>query len=225
MRSWSRYCYLVATDDAIAPLSISCQELPWQRCFGPYRTRRQALATCDAVFRTVQNNGQQNGRLERAYALLAGHDESLALEAEALVKPDTPRNRRTRLLAKQAETLRQAFDRARLLSAARQMLAAMIFIRSDRMPRQVAVITTNGLCIDTPGQSEHAAAAFLNRYRKRTSDVAIGSDRPLPKNIADLLCVAARQHEHLRCDFQYIPANEAATLSPPSALALTQPQS
>ena len=57
MRSWSRYCYLLPTDDHANPLSISCQLQSWRRCFGPYRTRRQAVGTVEAVFRLVIRNG------------------------------------------------------------------------------------------------------------------------------------------------------------------------
>jgi len=57
MRSWSRYCYLLPTDDHANPLSISCQLQSWRRCFGPYRTRRQAVGTVEAVFRLVARNG------------------------------------------------------------------------------------------------------------------------------------------------------------------------
>jgi hypothetical protein len=221
MRSWSRYCYLLSTDDRANPLSISCQLQSWKRCFGPYRTRRQAVRVVEAVFRLVARNGDAD-ILAKCYRLLGGEDDSLVVDLErqcqemAANHQDEPW---TRLLPQVAEVMAKTFERAVLLRDAARVLGAIIVLPGSD-PRRLAVITNRRLHLDVVGPAVREADEFLARYRTRIAEQHNVVSRSLPKAIADCLCVAARETTRCARTCRFVPAEKASGLSADDLIAL-----
>jgi hypothetical protein len=221
MRSWSRYCYLVPTDDHANPLSISCQVQSWRRCFGPYRTRRQAVRIIEAVFRLVARNGDAD-MLAKCYGLLGGEDDSLIADLESQWQAVVTNHRDeawARLLPRVNEVLATAFRRAALLHEARRMLGAIILLPGGTDPCRMAVITHSGLRLDVIGLSEGGADDFLARHRKWVAEEHNGVSRALPKAIADCLCVAARDVKRHAGTCSFVPVEKALEFSPSDLIA------
>lgn len=222
MRSWSRYCYLVPTGDRANPLSISCQLQSWRRCFGPYRTRRQAVRIIEAVFRLAARNGDAD-MLGKCYSLLDGEDDSLVVDLERQCR-EMAANRQdepwTRVLPQVTEVLAKAFERAVLLRDAERMLGGIIVLPGSTDPRRVAVITHRGLHLDVVEPTDRGAKDLLARHRKRIAEEHNGASRPLPKIIADCLCVAARETARHARTCRFVPAEKASSLSAGDLIAL-----
>ena len=221
MRSWSRYCYLLPTDHA-NPLSISCQLQSWRRCFGPYRTRRQAVRIVEAVFRLVTRNGYAE-MLAKCYRLLGGEDDSLLLDLErqqeALVAADKDESW-AMTLPRLTETLRKASERAILLRDAERMVGGIMVLPGRSEPRRVAVITHSRLHLNAVQPDIRDADAFLASYRKWIADEHSGGFHSLPKSIADCLCVAARETTRYARTCRFVSAEKASILSAGGLIAL-----
>ncbi|MGQ9648725.1 MAG: hypothetical protein ACUVXJ_01280 [Phycisphaerae bacterium] len=215
MRSWSRYCYLVPTNDHSAPLSISCQLQSWKRSFGPFRSRKQAVRIVEAVFRLVTHNGDAD-MLAKCYRLLSGDDDSLLWDLErqqeAVVAEEKDESWATSLL-RLTETLRKASQRAVLLHTAERMVGGIMVLPGRAEPRRVAVITYSRLHLDAVLPNTRDANAFLARYRTWMADEHAGGFCSLPKSIADSLCVAARETTRHARPHGFIAAEEASGLS------------
>jgi len=216
MRSWSRYCYLLSTDDRDHPLTISCQLQSWRRCFGPYRTRRQAVRIIEAVFRLVARNGDGD-MLAKCYRLLGGEDDALLLDLErqqkALTAAENDESWATSLPGL-TETLRKASERAILLRDAERMVGGIMVLPGRAGPRRVAVVTHSRLHLDAVQPDTRDAEAFLARYRKWIADEHDGGFHSLPKSIADCLCVAARETKRCARTSRLVSAEKVCTLSP-----------
>jgi len=221
MRSWSRYCYLVPTSDHANPLSISCQLQSWRRCFGPYRTRRQAVRIVEAVFRLVTRNGDAD-MLAKCYRLLGGEDDSLVVDLErqqeTLIANKKDKSW-ARSLPQLTDVLRKASERAALLRNAEETLNGMIFMPGRDDGRTAAVITDAGLHLERIEPTIRSAEAFLAGYRKLVGDKSNGSPRCLPKAISDCLCVAAHQIRRHRTEYRFMPVKEASDSSAADLLA------
>ena len=222
MRSWSRYCYLVPTEDHANPLSISCQLHSWRRCFGPYRTRRQAVRIVEAVFRLVTRNGDAD-MLARCYRLLGGEDDSLLLDLErqqeALVAADKDESW-AMTLPRLTETLRKASERAVLLRDAERIVGGIMVLPGRAEPRRLAVITHSRLHLNSVQPDMRDADAFLASYRKWIADKHSGGLHSLPKPIADCLCVAAREATRCARTCRFVSAEKACTLSAGGLIAM-----
>ncbi len=195
MRSWSRYCYLVPTHDPASPLSVSCELQSWRDCFGPFRTRGQALRVLEAVFVLLSRNGHAD-RLADCYRLLAGEDTSLVDSLERQCRTMTAAGRNERWVAalpRVTEVLKAAARRAVLLREAREMIGGVLILPGGDGGRTAAVITDNGLHLGRIEPNPDSARAFLEAYRALPDGRRDGSPRCLPKPIADCLCVAAHQ--------------------------------
>jgi len=222
MRSWSRYCYLLPTDGHASPLSISCQLQSRKRCFGPYRTRRQAVRIVEAVFRLVTRNGDAD-TLAKCYRLLGGEDDSLLLDLErqreALVAADKDESWATSL-PRLTETLRKASERAVLLRDAKRMVGGIMVLPGRAEPRRLAVITHSRLHFNAVQPDMRDADAFLASYRKWIADEHTGGFHSLPKSIADSLCVAARETTRCARTCRFVSAEKACTLSAGGLIAM-----
>ena len=211
MPSWPRYCYLVPTEDHANPLSISCQLHSWRRCFGPYRTRRQAVRIVEAIFRLVARNGDA-GMLAKCYRLLGGEDDSLLLDLErqeeALVAAEMDESWATSL-PRLTETLSKASKRAILLRDAKRMVGGIMILSGRAEPLRVAVITHSRLHLDAVPPDTRDADAFLASYRKWIADEHSGGFPSLPKAIADCLCVAARETTRCARTCRFVSAEKA----------------
>lgn len=222
MRSWSRYCYLLPTDDRANPLSISCQLQSWRRCFGPFRTRRQAVRIVEAVFRLVARNGDAE-MLAKCYRLLGGEDDSLVVELERHCQgmaDDQHDEPWTRVLPQVAEVLAKAFERAVLLRVAERMVGGIMVLPGRAKPRRVAVITHSRLHLNAVQPEMRDADAFLASYRKWIADEHPGGLHSLPKSIADCLCVAARETTRCARTCRFVSAEKAGTLSAGGLIAM-----
>jgi hypothetical protein len=221
MRSWSRYCYLVPTDDRANPLSISCQLQSWRRCFGPYRTRRQAVRIIEAVFRLAARNGHAD-MLDKCYGLLGGEDDSLVIDLECQCQSLATRQGDeawARVLPQVNEVLAKAFERAVLLREARRMLGAIIVLPGSTDPRRVAVVTHGGLRFDVVGLAGRDADDFLERHQTWMAHEPDGASGALPKAIADCLCVAAREAKRYSRVCGFVPAEKVCNLSASDLIA------
>lgn len=222
MRSWSRYCYLLPTDDHASPLSISCQLQSWKRCFGPYRTRRQAARIVEAVFRLATRNGDAE-MLAKCYRLLGGEDDSLLLDLErqqetpAAVEKDESW---ATMLPRLTEILRKASERAVLLRDAERMVGGIMVLPGRAEPRRVAVITHSRLHLDAIRPDPRDAEAFLASHRKWIAGEQAGGLHSLPKSIADCLCVAVRQASRCAATCRFIPAERVCALSARGLIAM-----
>jgi hypothetical protein len=222
MRSWSRYCYLLPTDDHASPLSISCQLQSWKRCFGPYRTRRQAVRIVEAVFRLVTRNGDAD-MLAKCYRLLGGETGSLLLDLErqqeALVAADKDESWATSL-PRLTEILRKASERAVLLRDAERIVGGIMVLPGRAEPRTVAIITHSRLHLDAVPPKVRDAEAFLRSYRKWIAEEHNDAAPSLPKSVADCLCVAAKETARRARPRGFITAETASRLSPGELIGL-----
>ena len=222
MRSWSRYCYLVVTGNQVMPLSVSSQLQSWRPCFGPYRSRRQAAAIVEAIFRLLARNGEAD-LLARCYGVLSGEGDSLVGELQRQCERP-PRGDGdgvwARWLPELTEALRGAAERAALLRRAEDVLGGIIFMHGSDERETVAVIGENGLHLERIEACAGNAETFLQGYRAAGRTRAGGSARRLPKAISDCLCLAAHQIRRFPNKYRLLRAEKAMALSSGDLLAL-----
>lgn len=222
MRSWERYCYLLPTGNRAAPLTISCQLQPWKPCFGPYRTRRQAVGIIEAVFRLVIRNGDAH-LLTKCYRLLRGEDDSLILDLERQcqdINGNAHQGPWSSLLPQLTETLRKAFQRAALLRRAGEVLRGAIFMPRIGEEKTVAVITEHGLRLKAITPYVGSAEAFLATYRELCREKTNAASTSLPKAVSDCLCVAVRQMSTYPHRYPFLPSDQVLGLSASDLIAL-----
>lgn len=220
MRSWSRYCYLVRTDDVLHPLAISTQLPSWRSCFGPFRSKKQAVAIIESVFRVASHRNGTGGSLEQLYSVLAGSDDSMiaALEQRCEAQADARLDAWTRSLPHITGILRKAFERTALLRDAEQLLGSVLVLPGLAEERTVAVISHQGLHLRTIESTMQSAGDFLAGYRRLTLS-AYREGHRLPKAISDCLCVASRQARRRKSSCRVLPRDEASGLTESALLS------
>jgi hypothetical protein len=194
MRSWRRYCYLVRNDSTLDPFSVSTQACAWKPCFGPYRTRRQAVGIVEAFFHLTRLGGHCRTPVEKFSDLLAGRDDSLvrALERQAeSAPPESDGNSSARIIHRTAATLRNAYARGSILHDAARLLEAILILDGQDGGYTIARFSRAGLHLHLLSRDISSAQRLLHSYRQNTRPGDSGSSGPLPKAIADVLCVAA----------------------------------
>jgi len=136
-------------------------------------------------------------RLAARRALLGGVDDTALRELEQQVAAardagqvdDTAES-----LARRARTLRLAFEQGAILREAETLLGALLILPGGHGRRKAALLTRDGVRLDTLENDETDARRLLTRWRKLSANaVHPGHPRRLPAAIADALCIAARE--------------------------------
>ncbi len=215
LRRWPQYCYLAQTDEPRAPLSLCLEPEVRPCCFGPYRSRGQAMAIVEAVFRVISRQDRDRRALSQCYGLLAGEDDSPLIDLEHAYglhcAADGAGGEGS--VPKHIKVLRNAFSRAVLLRAAEKMLAGLLLLPGPSGAQTIAMVTREGLYLDAIDRGARTSHPFLERYRFRAREAIKARGRRLPRSIADCLCIAVRQVSRASNSCRFIPAETACRLS------------
>lgn len=213
MRRWDQYCYLAPTGEPRRPLRL-VGDLPSTPHYGPFRSRRQAAGVIRAVRHLAAGDME---RLQDCYAVLSGRNESLVRELEAQVEADfaerdEPLKGSPDFLVQRdaVSSLRSAFDRARLLEAAKSILNGLLILPAPDDARTIAVVTGARVHLALLEPSPESAESVLGQYR---AWMALAPSRSgITREMCDALCVGARRvaKDPRRC--RLIPRDQAAHL-------------
>lgn len=224
MRSWRRYCYLVRNDSTLNPWSVSTQACAWRPCFGPYRSRRQAVAIIEAFFHVMRLNSFAAPPLDAFPHLLTGRDDALMREVESRLEAVDPSDDGLNLplLRKVVATLRNAHARGSLLRDARRLLGGLLVLPGPEDTRTIAYVSAQGLHLRSLRPEIASAELLLSGYESAMQATGLEPARCLPKAIADILCVAAQHGRRRPKACPRIAADVAIGLAPPELLSMLE---
>jgi predicted GIY-YIG superfamily endonuclease len=216
MRSWRKYCYLVENDSAFSTLSVSSQCCTWKPCYGPYRSRRQAVRIVEALFQLPRLDASCTIPREAIAPMLLGKNDATLNELEHRLEHLDSTSDNPALvsqLSKHLGVLRNAFERGQLLHRAERLLNALLIIPGIRSRHTAMVISPAGLQLRRFEPTEADLTTLLTAYRETLRLQSRTSNTRLPKAVSDLLCVAVQQLERSPQACLCIPEEEARTIS------------
>jgi hypothetical protein len=217
LKTWRKYCYLVQTDDATAPYSVSLQSLPWKRCFGPYRSRRQAVRIIEALhFAFAQIDIGVNLR-QQVGDLLSGRNDRLAHEIEQRCEKREDSEKLSlseKAALEYSKILRNAYIRGKLLREAETAWGGLTLLSREPETLTFAVVTSASLHLRRVTSSIDGMHALLHDYHEMVADEFDAKPPGIPKQKIDLLCLIAqnarRAREALRIQRRQIALDLAA---------------